>query len=123
MQKKNKGYDENIIKALKALPVPLVTAKGNRVLFDVDKRDETIYEHIANKKHHLHVKDIMAIPKILSNKKCLQKDNKSHTHHNYIGRRGKKGEKNKYLKIITETKNNNTESIITIYSIKKIVDK
>lgn len=60
----------------------------------------------------------MVIPSILLDKNSLQKDSKSHSHHNYIGRRGKKGEKNKYLKIITENKNKNDETVITIYSIR-----
>ena len=48
--KKNREYDQNIINALKALPSPLKTFDGHNVFFDIDKRDETIFEHIANKK-------------------------------------------------------------------------
>ena len=58
MKKKKKEYDQNSIDALKKLQVPLKTANGNEVYFDVDKRNETIFEHIANKSHHLTVKDI-----------------------------------------------------------------
>lgn len=123
MSKKNKEFDQNIILALKKLPVPLKTARGKEVYFDVDKRDETIFEHIANKSHHLHIKDVNEIAKILMDKNSLQYDNKSHKFHNYIGRRGKKGEKAKYLKIVTEIKNENRESIVTIYTIKKNIDK
>ena len=118
MSKKHKEYDQNIINALKSLPVPLKTYKGKEVLFDVNKRDETIFEHISNKEHHLFVKDIEQIPKILLNKESLNQDNKSHKFHNYIGRRGKKNERAKYLKIITEIKKGNKESVVTIYVIK-----
>ena len=115
---KNIEYDQHIITALKLLPVPLKTFDGHDVLFDKDKRNETIFEHIANKEHHLFVKDIEQIPKILLNKESLNQDNKSHKFHNYIGRRGKKNERAKYLKIITEIKKGNKESVVTIYVIK-----
>ena len=120
---KQKEYDDNIIAALKKLPNPLKTAKNKEIYFDVDKRHESILEHIADKNHHLHVKDINEIPKILMDKNSLQNDSKSHRFHNYIGRRGKKGEKAKYLKIITEIKNGNKESVVTIYTIRKTIDK
>ena len=119
MSKKPKEYDINIIHALKSLTVPLKTFKGANVYFDVNKRNETIFEHISDKSHHLHVKDILEISKILLDKSALVKDNKSSKYNNYIGKRGKKKEKAKYLKIITEKKKGNKESIVTIYLIKK----
>ena len=119
MSKKPKEYDLNIINALKSLTVPLKTFKGVNDYFDVDKRSETIFEHIADKSHHLHVKDIVEIPKILLDKNALVKDSKSSKYNNYVGRRGKKKEKAKYLKIITEKKKGNKESVVTIYIIKK----
>ena len=70
--KKNREYDQNIINALKAIPSPLKTFDGHNVFFDIDKRDETIFEHISNKKLHFHVVDINAIPSVLKNKKCLR---------------------------------------------------
>lgn len=37
MSRKIKGFDQNIILALKKLPIPLKTAKGKEVYFDMDK--------------------------------------------------------------------------------------
>lgn len=119
MSKRKKEYDYHIINALKLLPVPLKNFKGNDILFDLNKRDETIFEHIANKDHHLFVKDISEIPKILLDKNSFQRDNKSRKFKNYIGRRGKKGERSKYLKIITLVRKDGKESIVSIYTIKK----
>ena len=116
--KNENNYDQNIISALKALPNPLKTFDGHCVLFDVNKRNETIFEHIANKKHHLFLKDIEIIPKILMDKSSLQQDNKSNKFHNYVGKRAKKNERNKHLKIITEVKRGKKESIVTIYTIR-----
>ena len=62
---KKKEFDLNIIEALKSLPHPLKTFDGHEVLFDENKRHETIFEHIANKNHHLHVADIHQISSIL----------------------------------------------------------
>ena len=64
---KKKEYDENIIEELKKLPIPLRTLDNHEVYFYQDKRYGTIYEHIANKKHHLHIKDILQVPTILKN--------------------------------------------------------
>ena len=72
MSKKNKEYDQNVIAAVKALPIPLKTSNGHEVRFDVDKRNETIFEHIANKEHHIHVKDVAVIPQILQDKASLK---------------------------------------------------
>ena len=118
MSKKNKEYDQNIIAALKALPKPLKTFDGHDVLLDSDKRDETIFEHIADKKHHLHVADIEVIPNILSKKESLYKDRSGKKYRSYIGRRGRQKERVKYLKIVTEIRKGNKESIITIYLTK-----
>ena len=115
---KNKKYDYHIINALKNLPVPFITFDGHKVYFDKDKRHETIYEHIAYKKHHLHLIDIMQIPEILKNKKCLKDDRTGVRYRSYIGKRKKQKEKNKYLKIVTIIKKDKNESIITICTVK-----
>jgi len=117
----NLNYDIHIVEALKNLPVPLLTFDGHEVLFDQDKRKETIYEHIANKNHHLHVVDIKRIKLILLDQNSLKKDKNGSNFRTYIGIRGKKNENNKYLQITTRLKNNNKESIITIYS-KNTID-
>ena len=118
MKKKKKEYDQNIIDALKKLQVPLKTAKGSEVYFDMNKRYETIFEHIANKNHHLTVKDIDAIPNILLDKYTLKDDRSGKKFRTYIGRRGKQKERIKYLKIVTEIKNENRESVVTVYLTK-----
>ena len=108
-------YDVHIVDALKALPVPLITFDGHEVYFDEDKRNETIYEHIANKYHHLHVVDIEKVPEILKDIKSLFPDKNGESFRSYIGLRGKKNEKPYYLRITTNVKSNNKESIVTIY--------
>ena len=108
-------YDVHIVDALKALPVPLITFDGHEVYFDEDKRNETIYEHIANKKHHLHVIDIKRIPVILMDPNSLKIDRNGPLFRAYVGERGKKTEKPPTLKIITEIKSDNKESVINIY--------
>ena len=119
---KNKEYDQNIINALKSLPIPLKTFDNHIIKFDLDKRYETIFEHIANKKHRLHISDIQAIPLILNNKSSLKSDKNSKKYRNYIGKRVKKNERFKYIKIVTIKNKDQTESIITIMLVKKIVD-
>jgi len=117
----NLYYDIHIVEALQKLPAPLITFDGHQVLFDEDKRKETIFEHIANKKHHLHVVDIKRIPYILKDKESLSVDHKEKNLRIYIGKRGKQTEKPCYLKIITHIKKNNNESVITIYPDKKLL--
>ena len=120
MSNYDKTYDENIIVALKRLPIPLKTAKGNNVYFIENKRDETIYEHIANKKHHFHLSDIDLIPLILLDPNSLNKDSRSNKFHNYIGKRRRTNEREKYIKIITKVQMNKKEIIVTIYPTKKV---
>ena len=117
---KKKEYDNHIIEALKKLSVPLKTFDGRDVLFDENKRDETILEHIANKKHHLHIKDIEVVSKILKNKKCIKNDRNGHKYRTYIGKRGKQKERIKYLKIVTHVQKDRHESIVTICAVKNL---
>lgn len=114
----NLTYDIHIVEALKNLPVPLLTFDGHKVYFDEDKRNETIYEHIANKNHHLHVVDIKKIQTILLDEFSLVEDKNGISFRTYIGLRGKKNESSKYLQITTRLKKDNIESIITIYPTK-----
>ena len=114
----NSKYDEHIIEELKKLPKPLKTFDNHEVLFDKDKRKETIFEHIANKKHRLHTSDIQQIQSILLNKKTLKKDRNGKKNRCFIGKRSKQKEKNKYLKIVTTINKNKTESIVTICTVK-----
>ena len=112
------SYDIHIVEALQSLPVPLVTFDGHEVYFDEDKRNETIFEHIANKSHHLHVVDILKIPEILKDQESLREDKNGDKFRNYVGRRGKKNESPQYLQITTRLKNDKEESVVTVYLIK-----
>ena len=112
-------YDQHIIEELKKLPKPLKTFDDHIVNFDINKRKETIYEHIANKKHHIHNVDVRVIPSILKTRVCLVNDRNGHRYRTYIGERGKKKEKNKYLKIVTVVNKNKTESVVTICTVKR----
>ena len=123
MRKRNKGfingkYDQHIIEELKKLQKPLKTFDNHNVFFDKNKRKETIFQHIANKKHRLHIVDIRQIQFILLNKDCLKNDRNGKKNRCYIGKRKKQNEKNKFLKIITIVNKNNTESISTICTVK-----
>ena len=113
------GVDIHIVEALKKLPTPLINSSGAKVYFDKDKRNESIFEHIANKRHHLYVSDIARVPLILKNKNSLMKDRKkSGKFKNYIGQRGKTNEKLKHLIIITQVNKDKTETIVSIYPFK-----
>ena len=116
--KKNKYYDENILNALKVLPVPLKTFDNHNVTFEENKRNETIFEHISKQKHKLKKSDIEAIPKVLKDKNSLQIDNKKSVFRNYVGERPKKNAKLKYIKIVTKKLKESVEVIIAIYLIK-----
>ena len=118
MTKKIKEYDQNIITALRKLPVPLKTFDNHEIYFDVDKREENIFDHIADKKHHLFVVDILRIPLILKDPSSLKPDRNGKRFRNYIGRRGKKNERLKYIMICTEIRKGKKESVVTIYPVK-----
>ena len=115
----NEKYDQHIIDELKKLHKPLKTFDNHSVLFDKDKRKESIYEHIANKKHRLHVVDIQQIQSILLDKECLKNDRNGKKNRCYIGKRKKQNEKNKYLKIVTIVKKDKNESVSTVCTVKK----
>lgn len=118
MRKLDRKFDQNIVDALKKLPVPLKSARGSEIYFDNDKRYESIFEHIANKNHHLTIKDIKAIPAILLDKNSLKLDRSGKKFSTYIGRRGKQKERIKYMKIVTQKGREKRESVVTIYLIK-----
>lgn len=112
--------DLNIVKALSNLKTPMKTSKGVDVFFQTaSKRNESIFEHIANKKHHMHVVDIDMIPIALKDKTALDKDKKGTKFHNYYFKRKKLKEKKTYIKIITKVISNKREEIINVYLVKK----
>ena len=115
----NSKYDEHIIEELKKLPKSLKTFDDHIVNFDANKRKETIYEHIANKRHRLHTIDIKQIPTILLNKESLKNDRNGKKNRSYVGKRSKQKEKKKYLKIVTTVNKNKTESVVTICTVKR----
>ena len=121
--KLDKKYDNNIINALKKLPTPLLTFDDVQVYFEENKRNETIFEHIANKKHHFCVSDISCVPFILKDKNSLQTDKKKSRFRNYVGKRRKRNDKAKYIKIITRSSGHNKEVVTSIYLVKEKVEK
>lgn len=123
MRKLDREFDQSIVDALKKLPVPLKSARGSEIYFDNDKRYESIFKHIANKNHHLTIKDIKAIPAILLDKNSLKLDRSGKKFSTYIGRRGKQKERIKYMKIVTQKGREKRESVVTIYLKKIIIDK
>jgi len=118
LKMKRKEYDFHIVDALKKLPIPLKSFDGHDVLFDKNKRYETIYEYIANKKHRLKVKDIELLPEIFSKKSSLRKDKIGTKFRCYIFKNKAKKERLKFIKIITRINTNKTETIITIHKVK-----
>ena len=116
--KNKKNYDENIISALKVLPVPMKTFDNHEVYFEENKRNESIFEHIGKQKHRLKISDIKAISTILKDRNCLTKDAKKSVFRNYEGRRPKKNAKLKYIRIITRKITSLKEVITTIYLLK-----
>ena len=116
--KKSKYYDENIMSALKSLPVPLKTFDNHNVTFEEDKRNESIFEHIGKQRHRLKLSDIKAIPTILRDPKSLAKDSKKSVFRNYEGKRPKKNAKLKYIRIVTRIIGPIKEVITTIYLFK-----
>jgi len=115
---KSKYYDENILAALKSLPVPLKSFDNHEIMFDSNKRYEPIFNHISKENHRFKIPDILEIRKIVKNKKSLQKDNKKSIFRNYIGNRPKKNARLKYIKIVTKKVSENKETVVTIYLIK-----
>jgi len=116
--KNNKKYDENIISSLKALPVPLKSFDNHSIYFEENKRNESIFQHIAKQKHKLKTTDIKSIPKIINDINSIKNDNKKSIFRNYLGERPKKNAKLKYIKIVTKKVKENVEIVITIYLLK-----
>ena len=120
--KNNEEYDENIISALHKIKFPLITKNGIKVILDIRSRNETIYEHIANKKNHLTIRDIELIKEIIVNPKIIvhSKRNK-----NYIAIYGDRKIKNKktLIKIILDGRDCAVWKIRTLYPVKKISEK
>ena len=116
--KKNKTSDENIVAALKDLPVPLKTFDNHDVYFEENKRNESIFDHISKQKHRLKISDIKAIPSILKDRNSLSKDVKKSVFRNYEGKRPKKNAKLKYIRIVTRKISTVKEVITTIYLLK-----
>lgn len=117
--KRQKEFDQNIVNALKKLEIPLTNSNGKEIIFDKRKRNETIYEHIANKEHQLKIRDIEKIPAILKDKSSVHKDKKSNKFKTYYGKRPGRKLKKPYLKIITKIVKDEPESIITIYTVRR----
>ena len=119
MAKSRTNPDKNIIKALKELKLPLLNYEGTKIYFQKRKRYETVYEHIADKSHHLKLKDIEIIRKTLLDKRSVRKDNKTPKAVNYYGRRKGIEKQKPWLRIICVITKDGTQEISNIYPHKK----
>lgn len=119
MPKQRIDPDQNIIKALKELKLPLHNFEGTKIYFQKRKRYETIYEHIADKSHHLKLKDIQIIEKTLLDRKSIRKDNKTPKAVNYYGKRKGIEKQKPWLRIICNVLKDGTQEISNIYPHKK----
>ena len=121
-KKKLTEYDENIIAALSKIDVPIIGVNGIKFYFREKTRKESGFEHIANKKHRLKVRDIECIPEILRHPKKICEDSSNPIYKNYYGiRKGR--ESNLLLKIVTSPVKGRREIeqiIVTIYPVKYI---
>lgn len=122
MSKHYISYDQNIVKALKELKLPMLNFKNEPIYFQKRKRYEDTFEHIANKEHHLKLKDVKIIEKIIKDKNSITKDKKAKRGICYIGKRTGIEKQRPYLKIVCIKNKNNIQEISNIYPIKKKVN-
>ncbi len=116
---KIKNVDSNIVKKLNQLIIPFKTNNGEKVVFADKGRYGTRFEHIADKKHHLTIRDIDLIPYILLNPFAVRKSKKVGSTVCYFGKR-KGVNKKQYLKIVIDFRNEKEGKIVTIYPTKTI---
>ena len=119
MPKRQIDPDQNIIKALKELKLPLFNFDGTKIYFQKRKRYETVYEHIASKHHHLKIKDISLIPTILLSKNDSYTDPKTKKSILYYGKRKGVEKQNPWLKIICNKTKDGNQEISNIYPVRK----
>ena len=122
MKKKPTEYDLNIIAALSKIQTPILGVDGRKFYFREMIRKETGFEHIANKKHRLKIRDVESIPEILKHPKAWHSDPDNPIFRNYYGiRKGK--DSDTFIKIVTSPvkgKRDEEEIIVTIYPTKTI---
>ena len=122
MKKQLREYDENIIAALQKIKTPIIGVGGRKFYFRPKARNETGFEHIANKKHRLKVRDINEIVNILRHPVYWTEDRHNPIYRTYYGIQKKKDSKT-FIKIVTSPvkgKRNEEEIIITVYPVKNI---
>lgn len=121
-KKKSLTYEEKMMKALTALPVPLQDKRHNVFIYLVDdmaRSNETRFEHIINKRHELIPNDIKRIPRIIKNA-IFKIDKERKDTYNYYLLRNRNT--NEYIKISVKIEPENPSKAIvkTIYITKAI---
>ncbi|MCQ2798052.1 MAG: hypothetical protein MJ241_06380 [Bacilli bacterium] len=116
---KTREVDQNIIKALKAITLPILIKDNVRVIFAEEGRNQTRFEHIADKKHRLKISDIECIEKILKKPSLVIDSKKRDQSKIFYGRR-KGNRKPPYLKIVIDFRNEKLGKIKTVYRVKKL---
>ena len=116
------NIDENIVKALLKLKVPIIGKNGKKFFIRDDARYESGIEHIAKKSHRLKVRDIESISKILKHPSFEVEDPNNKNYRNYYGVRKGLNKNQSLLKIVTwpyET-DGSKELIVTIFPTNSI---
>ena len=110
-------FDQNIVDALLRLKSPIIGLNDVQFYIRDKARKESGLEHIANRKHHLKVRDIDDVPKILKKPSYSEIDPLNKSYKNYYGPRtgNIKKRKENFIKIVTHPLKKNKEKIITIY--------
>ena len=111
-------YDEKIVEELKKIKAPIINKNGIPVIFRKERKTDGIFQHIALKRHHLKIRDIKEIPKILKKPISTQKLKKTKTRKAYYGKRPGN---NKMLLVIIVEKHSGHEQIVTFYPTKKFL--
>ncbi len=108
-RKKKTVYDNNLIDALKKLPLPIVDERHNAIVVLDDDRarsNQGRFEHISRSFHRLTQKDIESIPKGIATNSKLKKDPvRKNTLNYYFPREGDRGH---YIKISVKIDKKNT---------------
>lgn len=116
---KTREVDQNIIKALKAITLPILIKDNVRVIFAEKGRNQTRFEHIADKKHHLKVSDIqLAVPILKQPLMICESKKKDHSRCFYGRRKG--NPKTRYLKVVVDFRDDKLGKIVTIYAVKRL---
>ena len=111
-------FDEKIVEELKKIKTPIINKNKIPVIFRKERKMDGVFQHIALKRHHLKIRDIKQMQKILKNPISIQKLRKTKNRKAYYGKRPGK---DKMLLVIIVEKHDNHEQIVTYYPTKKFL--